>query len=119
MTPTVPIHEEDASSSSSDGEIEDDNIDKSQTNTSTTNVNGCPAEEPTDTEKEFANAIIAQEEKHVRRVRYALALAILVCAAIVSGIVYKLLHQSEYRSFEQEVRKFGFYLLESAKHHSN
>jgi hypothetical protein len=93
------VHEE--SSSSSDGE--NDDIDKSQTNTSTTNVNGC-MEEPKDTEKEFANAIIAREEKHVRRVRYALALAIVVCAAIVSGIVYKLLHGSEFRSFEQEVR---------------
>lgn len=104
MVPADPghpsIHEEE-SSSSSDGESED--IDKSQTNTSTTNANGCN-EEPKDTEKEFANAIIACEEKHVRRVRYALAVAILVCAAIVSGTVYKLLHRSEYRSFEQEVR---------------
>ena len=82
---------------------ENENIDKSLTNTSTTNRNGC-TEEPKDEEKEFANAIIAREEKHVRYVRYALACAIIVCAAIISGCVYKLLHKSEYQSFEQEVR---------------
>ena len=95
-----PVNEDAVSSSSSDEENED--IDKSQTNTSTAN-NNVSEEESKDTEKEFANAIIAREEKHVRRVRYALAMAIIVCAAIVSGCVYKLLHRSEYRSFEQEV----------------
>ena len=95
-----PGNEDAVSSSSSDEENED--IDKSLTNTSTTN-NNVSEEESKDTEKEFANAIIAREEKHVRRVRYALAMAIIVCAAIVSGCVYKLLHRSEYRSFEQEV----------------
>ena len=95
-----PVTEDAVSSSSSDEENED--IDISLTNTSTAN-NNVSEEESKDTEKEFANAIIAREEKHVRRVRYALAMAIIVCAAIVSGCVYKLLHRSEYRSFEQEV----------------
>ena len=95
-----PVNEDAVSSSSSSSDEENEDIDKSQTNTSTTNIN---EEESKDTEKEFANAIIAREEKHVRRVRYALSMAIIVCAAIVSGCVYKLLHRSEYRSFEQEV----------------
>ena len=97
-----PVNEDAVSSSSSSSDEENEDIDKSQTNTSTTN-NNINEEESKDTEKEFANAIIAREEKHVRRVRYALAMAIIVCAAIVSGCVYKLLHRSEYRSFEQEV----------------
>ena len=48
-------------------------------------------------------AFIEQEEKHVRNVRRALALAILICAVVVSTSVYVLARKSEYHSFMHEV----------------
>lgn len=75
--------------------------DKSQSNSSTPFTDN--DEEPKDMEREFAKGIIEREEKHVRSVRYALAGAIITCAAIVSGCVYLLVHRSEVRSFEEEV----------------
>ena len=48
-------------------------------------------------------AFIEQEEKHVRNVRRALAVAILICAVVVSSSVYVLARRSEYHSFTHEV----------------
>ena len=48
-------------------------------------------------------AFIEREEKHVRSVRRALAMAILVCAVVVGTSVYVLARRSEYHSFLHEV----------------
>lgn len=50
-------------------------------------------------------AFIDREEKHVRTVRRALAIAILICAIVVSSSVYVLARRSEHASFESEVRQ--------------
>jgi hypothetical protein len=48
-------------------------------------------------------AFIEREEKHVRSVRRALAMAVLVCAVVVSTSVYVLARHKEYLSFMHEV----------------
>jgi hypothetical protein len=57
-----------------------------------------------DDTKQRSKAFIEREEKHVRRVRVALAAMILICATVVSTSVYMMTRRSEHRDFEQKVR---------------
>jgi hypothetical protein len=50
--------------------------------------------------------IIEQEEKHVRKVRYALAATMIVCACAVTTAVYVSTKNNEYDVFVRKVRCF-------------
>jgi hypothetical protein len=88
---------EDSSSSSGDDDSESRSK-STQPNSSSHNDNG-----NSDMDRGLSKAFIDREERHVRRVRYALAGAILIFAFVVSGSVYMFAHRSEHHSFEHEV----------------
>ena len=64
------------------------------------------------------NAFIEREEQHVRSVRRTLAVAILICAVVVSSSVYALARRSEHSSFMHEVC-CCFILLQRCSYVSN
>ena len=54
-------------------------------------------------------AIIESEEKHVRKARYLLAVATIVCAAVVTVAVLISSKRNEHRTFENEVNAVNIY----------
>jgi hypothetical protein len=102
-TSQCPI--DDSSSSSSN---DDDNESRSKStspNSSSHNDNGNK-----NPDRDISKAFIEREERHVRRVRYTLAAAILMCASVVSGTVYMFAHKEERGSFEREVSYFTYFI---------
>ena len=87
-------HNDDPSSSSA---TEDDSTDPS----SLFDNESSPAK--TAEQEKRRKAFIEREEKHVRTVRRALAIAILICSIVVSSSVYVLARRSEHHSFTHEV----------------
>ena len=92
-------------------ESENSSVDKSGSGTSASIV----LSEASSKEMDKRMAIIESEEKHVRKARYLLALATVVCAAVVTVAVFCSSKRNEHRTFKNEVNtdlaNFEIYFL--------